>query len=146
MVLSILLLLRRASQPNVAELGRVRESSEFASITDDQPRTRVPGVLAARVDGALLYFNAERARDRLLELVAAQREGISVAIVFLGTVPTIDLAGADMLIELRHALAARGIEVRFAGPHSRVRDALVRAGLDPAVVHAFRTVADALPH
>jgi high affinity sulfate transporter 1 len=145
-VLSLLLLLRRASQPNVAELGRVRESSEFASITDDQPRTRVPGVLAARIDGALLYFNAERARDRLLELVTAQRESISVAIVFLGTVPTIDLAGADMLIELRHALAARGIELRFAGPHSRVRDALVRAGLDAAAVHAFRTVADALPH
>ena len=145
-VLSLLLLLRRASQPNVVELGRVRESSEFASITDDQPRTRVPGVLAARIDGALLYFNAERARDRFLELVAAQRESISVAIVFLGTVPTIDLAGADVLIELRHALAARGIELRFAGPHSRVRDALVRAGLDAAAVHAFRTVADALPY
>ena len=143
--LSLLLLLRRASQPNIAELGRVRESSEFASITDEEPRLRVAGVLVARIDGGLFYFNAERARDRLVELATARRDSISVAIIFLGTVPTVDLAGADMLIELHHALAGRGIELRFAGPHSRVRDALVRAGLDPSAVHAFRTVADALP-
>ena len=144
-VLSLLLLLRRASHPNVAELGRITGSSEFASITEEEQRVRVPAALVARIDGGLLYFNAERARDRLLELVTARREPISHLILFLGTVPSVDLAGADMLIELQHALAARGIELRFAGPHSRVRDALVRAGLAPAAVHAFRTIAEALP-
>jgi high affinity sulfate transporter 1 len=144
-VLSLLLLLRRASQPNVAELGRMRDTSEFASITEDESRERVPGVLVARIDGGLLYFNAERVRDRVLELVTARSEPVSCVILFLGTVPTLDLAGADMLIELQHALHGRGIELRFAGPHGRVRDALLRAGLDPAAVHAFRTIADALP-
>ena len=81
-----------------------------------------------------------------MELVAGRRELISHAILFLGSVPSVDLAGADMLIELQHALTGRGIELRFAGPHSRVRDALVRAGLDPAAVHAFRTIAEALPN
>ena len=106
----------------------------------------MPGVLVARIDGGLLYFNAERARDRLLELVTARSEPVSHVILFLGTVPSVDLAGADMLIELQHALAARGIELRFAGAHSRVREALVRAGLDTAAVHAFRTIAEALPN
>lgn len=145
-VLSLLLLLRRASQPNVAELGRIRGSNEFASITEVEPRTRVPAVFVARIEGGLLYFNAERARDRLLELVTARSEPVSHVILFLGTVPLVDLAGADMLIELQHALAARGIELRFAGPHTGVRDALARAGLDPAAVHAFRTIAEALPN
>jgi SulP family sulfate permease len=144
-VLTLLLLLRRASLSNIAELGQVKHSAEFASITDGEERARVPGVLVARIDGSLLYFNAERARDHLLELLTARSEPISHVILFLGTVPAVDLAGADMLIELQHALAGRGTELRFAGPHSRVRDALVRAGLDPAVVHAFRTIADALP-
>jgi len=145
-VLSLLLLLRRASQPNVAELGRIGDTSEFASITDEESRERVPGILVARIDGGLLYFNAERVRDRVLELVTARSEPVSCVILFLGTVPTLDLAGADMLIELQHALHARGIELRFAGPHGRVRDALVRAGLEPAAVHAFRTIAEALPN
>lgn len=144
-VLSLLLLLRRASQPNVGELGRVGDTSEFASISDEESRAGVPGVLVARIDGGLLYFNAERVRDRVLELMTAQSELVSHVILFLGTVPTVDLAGADMLIELQHALHGRGIELRFAGPHGPVRDALVRAGLDPAAVHAFRTIADALP-
>ena len=143
-VLSLLLLLRRASQPNVAELGRMPDTSEFAAITDEESRARVPGVMVARVDGGLLYFNAERVRDRVLELMTARSEPVSHLILFLGTMPTVDLAGADMIIELRHALHGRGIELRFAGPHGRVRDALVRAGLDPADVHAFRTIADAL--
>lgn len=145
-VLTLLLLLRRASLSSIAELGRVKDSAEFASITDGEERARVPAVLVARIDGSLLYFNAERARDHLLELLTARSEPISHVILFLGTVPAVDLAGADMLIELQHALAGRGIELRFAGPHSRVRDALVRAGLDPADVHAFRTIADALPN
>ena len=51
-----------------------------------------------------------------LELVTARREShFASSILFLGTVPTVDLAGADMLIELRHALAARGIELRSPG-------------------------------
>jgi sulfate permease, SulP family len=144
-VLSLLLLLRRASQPNIAELGRVADTDQFASIAADEVRTRVPGVIVARIDGGLLYFNAEHARDRFLELIAERGERVTLAILFLGTVPTVDLAGADMLIELQHTLAAQGIELRFAGPHARVRDALTRAGVDPAAVHAFRTVADALP-
>jgi high affinity sulfate transporter 1 len=144
-ILSLVLLLRRASLSNIAELGRLKDSAEFASIVDGEERARVPGVLVARIDGSLLYFNVERARDHLMELVAARTEPISHAVLFLGTVPAVDLAGADMLIELQHALTGRGIELRFAGPHSRVRDALVRAGLDPAAVHAFRTIAEALP-
>jgi anti-anti-sigma regulatory factor len=56
----------------------------------------------------------------------------------------VDLAGADLLIELRHQLAARGLELKLAGAHANVREALVRAGLDPGLVHAYPSVAAAL--
>jgi high affinity sulfate transporter 1 len=142
-VLSVLMLLRRASVPNVAELGRVGDGEVFGNLADDEQRRPVPGVLVTRVDGSLLYFNAQRVLDRLLELLDA-RDGAKVMVLFLGTVPAVDLAGADMLIELEHALSARGIELRFAGPHGAVREALSRAGMDPAHLHAYRTIPDAL--
>jgi high affinity sulfate transporter 1 len=144
-LLSILLLLRRASQPNVVELGRVGGTDLFATLADDPARTRAPGVLVARVDGALLYFNVEHVRDRIIELVAERKDEVSVVVLFLGAVPGVDLAGADMLAELRHALHGRHIDLRLAGAHGRVRDALTRAGYDASAVHAFRSVADALP-
>jgi SulP family sulfate permease len=142
-ILSLLMLLRRASHPNVAELGRVGNDDNFGQLADDERRRPVPGAFVARVDGALLYFNAERVRDRLVELFAA-REGSKVMVLFLGSVPAVDLAGADMLIELHHSMSARGIDVRFAGPHARVRGALARAGMDEAHIAAYRTIPDAL--
>jgi high affinity sulfate transporter 1 len=141
-ILSVLMLLRRASQPNVAELGRVGDG-EFGSLASDEQRRPVAGAMVARVDGALLYFNAELVRDRLIELLD-QRRDATVMVLFLGTVPTVDMAGADMLIDLRHGLQTRGVELRLAGPHGAVRDALTRAGLDPAELHAYRTIPDAL--
>ena len=70
-------------------------------------------------------------------------EFIGIAVFFLGAVPHVDLAGAEMLIELRHALKARGVELRLAGAHASVRDALVRAGVDRSLVHMYSTVAQA---
>lgn len=141
-LLSLFALLKRASAPNVVELGRIGQSTEFASITDDTPRTRLAGTLVARVDGSLLYFNVEHVRDRLMELVA-ERPDAKRMVLYLGAVPALDLAGADMVIELGHALDQRGIAFRIAGAHTRVRDRLISAGMDDAAVEAFRTVASA---
>jgi high affinity sulfate transporter 1 len=142
-ILSVLMLLRRASQPNVAELGRIAGSDFFANLASDERRQPEPGAVVARIDGALLYFNAELVRDRLVEIVGG-RSDAKVLVLFLGMVPNIDMAGADMLIELEHALAARGVELRFAGPHGHVRDALIRAGMDPSHVHTYHTIPEAL--
>jgi MFS superfamily sulfate permease-like transporter len=142
--LSLLILLRRGSQPNAAELGRVGDTDLFATLSRGADRTRVPGTFVFRSDGALLYFNVDYIRDRFFALLDARPDAVTTAVYFLGTVPIVDLAGADLLIELRHALAARGIELRLAGAHAEVRDALVRAGMGREVVEAYREVNDAL--
>jgi MFS superfamily sulfate permease-like transporter len=142
-LLSLFALLKRASAPNVVELGRVDGSNEFASITVDTPRTRIPGALIARIDGSLLYFNVEFTRDRLMEMLA-NHDGVTRVVLFLGAVPAVDLAGADLVIELHHALAARGIELRVAGAHTRVRTRLISAGADIAFAERYRSVPDAL--
>jgi MFS superfamily sulfate permease-like transporter len=143
-VLSLLLLLRRGAQPHAAELGQVGATDVFATLSRGSDRARVPGVLIFRTDGPLLYFNVDFVRDRFFELLDARTDRVTRVVFFLGTTPNVDLAGADMLIELRHALAARGIELKLAGPHGDVRDALVRAGLDRTFVFASATIPAAL--
>ena len=143
-LLSLVLMLRRASQPNVAELGRIGETDEFLTLKHGTDRSRVPGALVVRADGALLYFNVDAVRDRFTALLKTRDDHISVAVFFLGTTPNIDLAGAEMLIELRHALEKQGIELRLAGAHGAVRDALVRAGLDREFVFAYPTILEAV--
>lgn len=143
-LLSIVLMLRRASQPNVAELGRVGESDVFVTLSHGKDRTRVPGAIVVRADGALLYFNVDTVRDRINELLKTRDDHVSIAVFFLGTTPTVDLAGAEFLLELRHSLQSRGIELRLAGANSAVRDALIRAGFERDDVYEYPSVLEAV--
>ncbi len=143
-VLSILILLRRASRPPTTELGRVPGTDQFADRIRNPENRRDPGVFVFRCAGALLYFNVEHVRERFLELLAEHGEARS-AVFYLGAVPAVDLAGAEFLIELHRELAARGVELRLAGTPSSVREKLVKAGFEQACgpVVANAPVADA---
>jgi MFS superfamily sulfate permease-like transporter len=126
-VLSIVMLLRRASVPQTTELGRVPGTDYFADRVRNPENLREPGVFVFRTSGGLLYFNVDHVRERFLEMLG-DVPGTHRAIFFLGAVPLVDLAGAELLAELHHTLRARGIEFRLAGTPSSVCEILARAG------------------
>jgi len=128
--ISIGLLLRQASRPRVVELGRIPGTSNFGERTGHVDRERVPEVLVVRCESALVYFNIEHVRTRLLELLNERGEPVKLVVLFLGASPKIDLAGAEFLEALHHNLRARGIEFRIAEAHGEVREALRRIGFD----------------
>jgi high affinity sulfate transporter 1 len=141
-VLSILMLLRRGSTPHTAEIGRVPGTDFFADLQRHPENERPPGVFVFRVDGALLYFNVDYVRDRLEEALAARSDRIELVVFFLGTTPNVDMAGAELLEELREAFEGRGIAFRLAEARGNVREALLRAGYDrrDAPLPAHQTV------
>lgn len=125
---SLILLLRRGSRPHTAELGRAAGTEHFADLVRHPENERVPGVFIFRCDGPLLFFNADYVRDRFVESLILRGPETELAIFYLGTTPTIDLAGAEMLQDLHRTLAERGIAFRLAEAHGGVRDVLRRAG------------------
>ena len=64
----------------------------------------------------------------------------------MGNVPYVDLAGAELLADLRATLLERGIEFRLAETHGAVREALRRLGSAhaAALAEAHQTVDDVL--
>jgi sulfate permease, SulP family len=128
-VLSILILLRRASRPPTTEMGRIPGTDHFADRIRDPVNEREPGVFVFRSTGSLLYFNVDHVRERFFELLNERGE-TRRAVYFLGAVPLVDLAGAELLVELHQTLAARGIEFRLAATPSSVRETLVKAGFE----------------
>src|SRR5436305_2570932 len=62
-IISLVQLLRRASRPHVAFLGRIPGTRRFSDIARHPDNEPVPGVLLVRVESSLLYFNAEHVRD-----------------------------------------------------------------------------------
>jgi len=126
--MSIVLLLRQSSRPRVVELGRIPGTLYFVDRARDPGTVVTPGVVVVRCESSIVYYNVEYVRDRVLELVAASRDHVQLVVFFLGLVPRIDLAGAELLADLLRTLRARGIELRLADAHGEVRESLRRAG------------------
>lgn len=125
---SIFLLLARASQPNVAFLGRVPGTGRYADSARNPDVEPLAGVIAFRPEASLLYINAET----VLETVLAKLHdtpNTKLAVCGLSSSPFIDLAGAKMLHDLHGELAARGIAFQIVGARGQVRDVLQADGL-----------------
>lgn len=125
-IAAIVLLVKRAARPHTAELGRVPGTDVFSDIARNPRNERPPGALIARVEGALLYFNAEHVRSELMRRVESQDPPVALVVLDLSSSPGTDLAGVRLLAELATYFAARGIAFRLAEVRGRVRD-LIRA-------------------
>ena len=128
--LSIVLLLKQASRPRVTELGRIGETEVFGDRVRHPEFARTPGALVVRCEAALVYFNTDYVRTRVLELLATREDNVRLVILSLGSSPRIDLAGAELLSGLHETLEGRGIAFRLADAHGEVRDALRRIGFE----------------
>ena len=145
-VISLIQLLRRASRPHVAFLGRIpgaRRFSDMARHSDNEP---VPGALLFRTEASLLYFNADYVRDTIMRRVAENRAGLRLAICDLSTSPHVDLAGAQMLAGLHDELAAMNVRLQIVEARASVRDRLQAEGVEDRVgrIGRFRSLADAV--
>ena len=145
-VASLLLLIRRAAHPHVAFLGRIPGTRRFSDRERNPDNEDVPGVLAFRVEAALLYFNVEHVHDVVWRRLRAQSAPVHLVVGDLSMSPVIDLAGARMLAKLHADLAAAGIPLRLVAAHAAVRDLLRAEGLEARVGYFGRhiSVADAI--
>ena len=127
-IASIALLLARASQPNVAFLGRVPGTGRYADSARNPDVEPLPGVIAFRPEASLLYINAETVLDTVLAKLAAT-PGTKLVVCGLSSSPFIDMAGAKMLHDLHGELASRGVAFEIVGARGQVRDVLQADGL-----------------
>ena len=145
-LVSMLLLIRRAAHPHVAFLGRIPGTRGFSDMERNPDNEATPGVLVFRSEAALLYFNVEHVREAVWEKIRAASEPPKLVICDLSISPTVDLAGARMLKSLQAQLEAAGIRLRLVGAHASARDILRAEGLEERVGYFGRrsTVADAI--
>ncbi len=125
---SIFLLLARASQPNVAFLGRLPGTGRYADSARNPDVEPLTGVIAFRPEASLLYINAETVLESVLTRVRAA-SNIKTVVCGLSSSPFIDLAGARMLHDLHGELSSRGIAFQIVGARGQVRDVLQADGM-----------------
>jgi MFS superfamily sulfate permease-like transporter len=143
-ILSLLLLLRRASNPHVAFLGRIPGTQRFSDLQRHEENEKIPGVLAFRVESGILYFNTEHVFDTVIARIEAEGDPAKLVIWDLSTSPAVDLAGARMVLALNEELSRRGITLRLVEARSSVRDILRLEGVEEKIgrIDRFRSLAD----
>lgn len=145
-IISLVLLIRRASRPHVAFLGRIPGSRRFSDLARHPDNEEIPGVLVVRPEASLIYFNADHVRDRVLEQVRASAPPPRLVLFDLSASPYVDTTSAEMLAGLASELTAMGSRLRIVEPRASVRDVLRREGVEESAgpVGRFASVADAV--
>lgn len=139
-LISILLLLARASRPHVALLGRVPGTNSYSDLARHPENEPLGSVIACRPEASLLYVNAGSVLETVMASVLKNRSKIRAVVCDLSASPYLDLAGARILHALHDELAAQGIALQIVGARGRVRDLLRADGLAEKVGGLERAV------
>ena len=131
---SVLMMLLQTSRPHVAFLGRIPGTTRHSDMLRHPENAPIPGVIAFRPEGSMLYVNAETVLQAVLARLAAQPAGsVRLVVCDLSAAPHLDLAAVAMLRNLYATLGGQGIRLAVTGPHGEVRDLLRRDGFSDLV-------------
>jgi high affinity sulfate transporter 1 len=127
-VLSLMLLLSRASRPYDAILGQVPGQDGLTDMSADPQAQTISGLVVYRFDAALLFFNSDYFKSRVRDVTSPTNQPIRFFIFDMESVNGMDMTGLDALEDARSELASRGIAFAVARVKAEVRDAMVRSG------------------
>jgi high affinity sulfate transporter 1 len=137
-IMSLLLLLRKTSNPKVAELGRIGHSEHFSDIMRHPDNIIIDGLLILRIESSIMYFNAENiVNDIYLRL--EQRKNIKELILDLSSSPYVDVSGSKMLVDLAKKLKKMSIQLKIADALSETRDLLRKQQMEEITGHISRS-------
>jgi anti-anti-sigma factor len=138
-VVSLLLLLYRASRPHVAVLGQVPGTpGQYGDIQRHPENELEPGIALLRVEGGLFFANADTVRAAVR--AHAAEPGTRAVVLDAETAPFIDVSAARMLVQLTDDLRRLGVELVLTRSVGQVRDVLRRADTAATLPPAYPTV------
>jgi high affinity sulfate transporter 1 len=127
--LSVLDFVRHAYRPRDTVMVPLAGSTD--SLVPEPARPGVetlPGGIAYRFDGTLFFANADRFRQRVLDLVAAAPHPVTWFVLDLSPVADIDYSAGQVLLTLLRDLRARSVNVHLAHVED-IHDLLQRYGV-----------------
>jgi high affinity sulfate transporter 1 len=131
---SVVLLLIRASRPNVAFLGRIPGTNSYSDMERHPENEALSGAIAFRPEASLIYVNSDSVMEAVLRRLDQGKPGaVRLAVCDLSAAPYLDLAGSRMLRELHAELESRGISLRIVGARGTARDLLRADGVEEKV-------------
>jgi sulfate permease, SulP family len=125
MVLSLLVVIYRASNPHIATLAKVPGTNYFRNTSRFDNLEEREDVLMVRIDGPIYFANLNFIKKKLDKWVDAKKELRSVILNF-ESIPSVDSSGAHELEDWIKDWKSKGIQVYITGVRGPVRDILFK--------------------
>ena len=129
-LISILVIIKKATVPPVATLGLIPGTQMFSDIVRHPDNKLIPGILILRVEASLLYFNESYVYEQIIAKLDASTEKIKWLVLEMSAAPVLDVGGSKMLMNLVKELKNRDIQLRFVEALSDARDMLRKQGME----------------
>lgn len=139
-IVTLLLIIKASSKPNVAFLGRIPNTKRYTDIKRHPDNESIQGILIVRIESSIFYFNAEYIKEQIWEKINSESDSVKAVILDLNSSPRIDIAGARFLKQLFIDLKSRNISLKIAEARSEVRDTLRSENLEALLGHISRSV------
>lgn len=139
-IMSLVLLIKRISQPHVAVLGRIGNTSSYSDIGRHLDNITFNKILILRIESSILYFNAGNIYEKINTTTLACGDDIRLVILDLAAAPYVDVAGSKMLLQLSNQLKKKNIQLKIVEALSDVRDMLRKQGMEEIIGHISRKV------
>ena len=131
-VLSLLILIYRASHPHGAALGQLPDTEAYRNVERHPEAIAFPGLLIWRIGGDLFFASVGHVSEALKASLAA-RPDVKRVLLDFGPVNFMDISASDELLSLIKKLQSQGVTLAFARVRDVVRDDMRLAGIEAIV-------------
>ncbi|AFL86028.1 high affinity sulfate transporter 1 [Belliella baltica DSM 15883] len=126
MVLSLLVVIYKASRPHMAQLGRVPGSNIYRNIDRFSDLDVKENLLMIRIDGPIYFANVEYIKDKLDKWIHERNDQVKMIVFNMESVTNIDSTGAHELNEWINTWRNSGTDICMTSIKGPVRDVLNR--------------------
>ncbi len=126
-IVSLLALIARASQPRLSVLGRQPGRIVYGDVGYHPDYVTIPGLLVVRPDEGIFFANADTLRDQIRTLVMGSVPPVQAVLLDMEMTTDLDVPGTQMLAELKKDLAQAEAELMLARVRSTARLILDRS-------------------
>jgi len=139
-IMSLVLLIRRIANPNVAVLGRVGNTNHYSGIERHPDNIVYKDILILRIEASILYFNDAHIQEKINEKIEAYGKDLKLVILDMSPSSYVDVAGSKMLLQLSNQLKKKNIKLKIVEALSTVRDILRKQGMEEVIGHISRRI------
>lgn len=129
MVLSLIVVIYRASKPHMARLGRVPGTNIFRNVDRFKNLEEQDDLLIVRVDGTIYFANVEFIKEKIDHWIGEKNDRVKTIILNMESVTNIDSTGAHELMEWVNQWRNSGRSVFLSSIKGPVRDELMLWGI-----------------